>query len=135
MVKGCCLCGQVRFEISGAISSIVHCHCSLCRKSSGTAFATNGFVDRASFKLVAGAEYLSAYEYKPGKRRYFCSACGSPIFSDSEDDSTRIRVRLGVIDSDIAERPVAHNFVSSKACWEDLDAELPRNDGYEAGRS
>jgi hypothetical protein len=55
------------------------------------------------------------------------------ISSDTKDPD-RIRIRLGAIDSDIKERPVSHNFVSSKACWEDLDDELPRSDGYETGR-
>ena len=135
MYRGSCLCGQVQFTIEGTISSIVHCHCSLCQKSSGSAFATNGFVDLDAFQIVSGADVLSRYEYRPGKIRYFCSACGSPIYSSNVADPHRIRIRLGVIDSPIQERPISHNFVSSRACWEDLDAKLPRSDGYEPGRS
>ena len=135
MYEGSCLCGHVRFTVTGGIRSIVHCHCSLCRKSSGTAFATNGFVELRGFCVTTGQERLASYEHRPGKRRHFCGSCGSPIYSDNANDPGRIRVRLGVIDSDITERPVSHNFVSSRACWDDLDAELPRSDAYEAGRS
>ena len=132
--QGSCLCGSVKFEISDAIHSIIHCHCSLCRKSSGTAFATNGFVRTADFTVTEGQAELSAFESTPGRMRHFCSNCGSPIFSSNVQDPDRIRIRLGVVDSDIVERPMSHNFVSSKADWEDLDAELPRYDGYEPGR-
>ncbi len=134
MYQGSCLCGSVKFEIADAIDSIIHCHCSLCRKSSGTAFATNGFVRTADFTVTEGQSELSAFESRPGRERYFCSKCGSPIYSSNIQDPDRIRIRLGVVDSDVVERPISHNFVSSKADWEDLDAELPRYDGYEPGR-
>ena len=88
----------------------------------------------ADFTVTEGESEISAFESKPGRERYFCSNCGSPIFSSNAQDPDRIRIRLGVVDSDIVERPISHNFVSSKADWEDLDAELPRYDGYEPGR-
>jgi len=134
MYQGACLCGAVAVEISGQISSIIHCHCSLCRRSSGTAFATNGFVQTSDFNVVKGAENLSSYAFKPGRLRHFCRTCGSPVYSSNEQDPARIRVRLGIIASDITERPVSHNFYSSRANWEDLDAELPRYDSFEPGR-
>ena len=134
MYEGACLCGAVAVEISGPISSIIHCHCTLCRKSSGTAFATNGFVQTSDFNVVKGTENLSVFAFKPGRLRHFCRTCGSPVYSSNEQDPARIRVRLGIIASDIAERPVSHNFYSSRANWEDLDAELPRYDSFEPGR-
>ena len=134
MYHGACLCGEVRVEVSGPISSIIHCHCTLCRKSSGTAFATNGFVQTSDFNVVKGTENLSVFAFKPGRLRHFCRTCGSPVYSSNEQDPARIRVRLGIIASDIAERPVSHNFYSSRANWEDLDAELPRYDSFEPGR-
>ena len=70
----------------------------------------------------------------PGRSRHFCSQCGSPVYSSNEDDPTRLRIRLGIIDSEIIERPISHNFVSSKANWEDLEADLPHYDGLEPSR-
>jgi hypothetical protein len=134
MYSGSCLCGTVRVQVTGNIENIIHCHCSLCRKSSGTAFATNGFVQTKDLAITSGDSALKAFEYKPGKRRHFCSTCGSPIYSSSDADTERVRVRIGIIDSDITERPISHNFVSSRANWEDLNAELPRHDGFEPGR-
>ncbi|MFK3861876.1 GFA family protein [Pseudoalteromonas rhizosphaerae] len=134
MYQGSCLCNKVTVQIDGPIQSIIHCHCSLCRKASGTAFATNGFINRADFKVIKGNEWLSSFEFKPGRIRYFCSACGSPIYSENLDDISRLRLRLGILDSDITERPMSHNFVSSKANWEQINADIPHYDGFEPTR-
>lgn len=134
MYQGSCLCKKIAIQIDGSIDSIIHCHCSLCRKSSGTAFATNGFINRADFKVVKGQDNLTAFEFKPGRIRHFCSACGSPVFSENLDDISRLRLRLGILDSDITERPISHNFVSSKANWELLNSDLPQYDGFEPNR-
>ncbi len=135
MLTGKCLCGAVQVQISGEISDIIHCHCSLCRKSTGTAYATNGFVKTDEFKIISTPNALSTFSFKPGRERHFCQSCGSPVYSSNAQDSTRIRIRLGLIDSDIPQKPLSHNFVSSKANWDDLDADLPRYDGFEPSRA
>jgi hypothetical protein len=134
MYKGSCLCGAISVEISGIISDIIHCHCSLCRKNSGTAFATNGFIDTNDFTIIDGDNRLGSYEFKQGKKRHFCTVCASPIFSSNSDNPNQLRIRLGLLDSPINERPKSHNFISSKASWEDLDAELPRYEEFEPSR-
>lgn len=134
MYKGSCLCGDVELEVTGPIDSIIHCHCSKCRKNSGTAFATNGFIKRDDLKVISGAGLLTGFETSKGKVRHFCSRCASPVYSSNDADPERLRLRLGILDSPIKERPVSHNFVSSKANWEDLDADLPRYDAHEPGR-
>lgn len=134
MYLGKCLCGEVQIKIKGAISDIIHCHCSLCRKNSGTAFATNGFINARDFDIVAGKDSLTSFSFKPGRNRHFCTRCGSPVYSSNEQDPARYRIRLGILDSDIVERPISHNFVSSKASWEELDAKLPRYDSFEPNR-
>ena len=134
MYHGSCLCGGIKVAISGPISQIIHCHCSLCRKSSGTAFATNGVVELVDFNLSDEANLLASFELSPGKRRYFCRRCASPIYSTNARDYKRIRLRLGILDSAIKERPISHNFVTSKANWEEMDAKLPWYEGHEPGR-
>lgn len=134
MYKGSCLCGQVKVVIQGPIESIIHCHCSKCRKNSGTAFSTNGFVLRKDFVMTQGSEALGKYEASPGKFRYFCANCASPIYSTSPATPEYVRLRLGLLDCDITERPASHNFVKSMANWENLDAALPRYDEHEPDR-
>lgn len=133
MYQGSCLCGAVKIELNGNITDIIHCHCSLCRKSSGTAYATNGFIESKDLN-VSGKEFLAFYEVKPGKKRHFCRVCASPIYSSNDQNKDKLRVRLGIFDSEISERPISHNFVSSKACWDDLDDTLPRYDSHEPSR-
>ena len=134
MYKGDCLCGGIQLIVSGKISDIIHCHCSLCRKSSGTAFATNGFVNAAEISITKGKGLLKYYELRPGKKRHFCSNCGSPIYSSSNADPTRFCLRLGIVDSDIVEKPMSHNFVTSKANWDSLDINLPHYEAHEPTR-
>jgi len=131
---GGCLCGKVRYEIRGGIRSIVMCHCSICRKAQGSAFATNGIVNADEFVFVSGEDNLTGYESSPGQTKYFCKTCGSPIISKNIKRSGQVRVRLGTIESDIRERPEAHIFVGSKANWEEICGELPQFDSYELGR-
>ncbi len=135
MYHGSCLCGKVTLQIQGPIESIIHCHCSMCRKNSGTAYATNGFVAADDLVIKTGEEFIATYETSPGKKRHFCKNCASPVFSSNEQIPDKVRLRLGILDSDIEERPISHNFVSSKANWDDLDADLPRYNSFEPSRS
>ncbi|WP_394230641.1 GFA family protein [Shewanella colwelliana] len=134
MYLGQCLCGEISIKVNGPITDIIHCHCSLCRKNSGTAYATNGFINRADFEIVEGSESLTTFSFKPGRNRHFCRRCGSPVFSSNKQDPSRLRIRLGILDSDISEKPASHNFVTSKASWDDLDANLPRYETFEPSR-
>jgi hypothetical protein len=134
MYHGSCLCGAITLALHGPITDIIHCHCSRCRKSTGSAYATNGFVATEHLEILTGQSLLRSYSSAPGKHRHFCMQCASPVFSSNEQEPHRLRIRLGVLDDDILERPISHNFVSSKANWDDLDACLPRYDGYEPSR-
>jgi hypothetical protein len=131
MYKGGCLCGVVRFEITGEIKNIIYCHCSKCRKAQGSAFATNGNMDENEFNIVSGHDDLTGYESSPGQIKYFCKHCGSPILSKNKSKPGNIRVRLGTIESDIAEKPESHIFATSKANWEEIEGgDLPQYESY-----
>lgn len=134
MYEGSCLCGAIEVRITGSISSIIHCHCSLCRKSSGTAYATNGFVNVSELAVLDPNGKLGSHEHNKGKKRHFCTVCASPIYSSNVEDPTRVRIRIGILDSQITERPVSHNFMASKAVWDDPDSQLPRYERYEPSR-
>jgi hypothetical protein len=135
LYTGGCLCGAVRFEITEPIRHIVYCHCSQCRKAQGSAFATNGIVSASGFRFLSGADNLTGFESSPGQNKYFCKACGSPILSKTESKPDQVRVRIGTIDSAIAERPEAHIFATSKANWETIAGDLPQFEGYEPSRN
>ena len=66
--------------------------------------------------------------------KYFCQNCGSPIISKSKSNPNKVRIRLGTIESDIIERPIAHIFATSKANWEEIEGDLPQYETYEPNR-
>jgi hypothetical protein len=114
------LCGTVRFEISGGLGPIIACHCSICRRSSGSAFACNASVQASRFQLLQGQETISEYESSPGYFRAFCSRCGSPIYGRSARHPAIRRVRLGTLEDNPGAGPAAHVWVGSKASWFDI---------------
>jgi hypothetical protein len=66
MVSGQCLCGKVRFEVSGDLGNVRLCYCELCRRANGTAFSANVRVPADSYELLSGHEVIREYESSPG---------------------------------------------------------------------
>ena len=89
---------------------------------------------RSLNKFINGEDNLTAYQASDDQKKYFCTTCGSPIYSQRDSRPDDIRIRLGTVTSDISERPQAHIFVTSKANWEDITGDLPQYDEYEPGR-
>lgn len=126
MHKGSCLCGSVRYELIGALGEFGYCHCTSCRKASGSSHAANAPIDRTDFRLVTGAETLREFESSPGKFRAFCSCCGSPIYAYLAATRDILRIRLGSLDTAFEKQPRAHTFVSDKAAWEPIGDSIPQ---------
>ncbi len=128
MINGSCLCGSVKYEISGAVGDIVHCHCSTCRKAHGSAFSSVASVQDCDFKL-SNRDSLKSYESSAGKHRYFCSNCGSQLYAKREGTSHLI-LRLGSLDSDLYSPEKEHIWVSQKASWYCIDSKLPLREKF-----
>jgi hypothetical protein len=60
-MRGTCLCGDVAFEMTGPIEPLVHCHCSMCRKHHGAAFASFVSVPEASFRWLRGEDGIARF--------------------------------------------------------------------------
>src|SRR3954462_11938525 len=99
MYKGSCLCRRVQYDVIGELGDFGYCHCTSCRKASGSAHAANAPVERAQFRLLSGADTLREFESTPGKLRAFCSRCGSPIYAYLAASADVLRVRLGTLDT------------------------------------
>lgn len=121
---GSCLCGAVRYEIAGELGPAYYCHCSRCRKSSGTGHAANAVMARTQFLVRAGLDQLRSYVADNGVERLFCGTCGSPL---AVGRGEHLRLRLGSLDSPLALGPQVRIFVGSKAAWEAIDDDLPRH--------
>lgn len=123
-VKGGCLCGRVRYQITGPLFNADHCHCSMCRRQHGAAFATYAEFDPRHFQWIAGADLVKVYEVSAGGGWCFCSGCGSTL---AGTENGRINtVTLGTVEGDPGIRPELHIFTASKAPWHDICDDLPQ---------
>lgn len=127
MHTGSCLCGTVRYEIRGEFGAGFYCHCTRCRKASGTAFASNAVVAADDFVITSGAETLKTFVADTGLHRSFCGNCGAPIISRREG-VPQVRVRLGALDTPLGagQGPKAHIYVASKADWWEIRDDFPQ---------
>src|SRR3954468_4964455 len=99
-LQGSCLCGGVQFEITAPFVWASHCHCSRCRKHSGTFGLTQGRVPRSRFRLLTGEELIRVFSPGSGKVKAFCGECGSSLFGGDWPQGEEISVRLGSLDGD-----------------------------------
>jgi hypothetical protein len=128
MLRGSCLCGGVRYEADAELGPSVHCHCTQCRKASGTSFATNASLPASAFRFVEGEALVGAFESSPGTFRCFCTRCGSPLIKRVADRPDELRLRLGTLDDDPHTTPAAHIFLRSRAPWTVLADDLPKHE-------
>ena len=77
-MRGNCLCGEVEFEIVGEAPRLYQCHCSLCRKQSGSTSNSSLLIESESFRWLGGEDRISSYVKELGFRSDFCSRWGPP---------------------------------------------------------
>jgi hypothetical protein len=124
MLTGSCLCGAVSYEADAAVEGIAHCHCESCRKTHGSAFSSIASVPRDRFRWTKGEDLLSSYESSPGKRRRFCSRCGSHLVAEREG-AGQVMLRLGCLDTPVRTDRQWHIWRSDGASWYDPKAAHP----------
>jgi hypothetical protein len=117
-VTGSCLCGQVIYELSGNLGVFQYCHCSRCRKFTGSAHATNLLVAPDQFKWLTGEAYIGRFEPKDTKHfaTSFCKHCGSSLPWLGKQKKAVI-VPAGTLDTDPGIKPSQNIFWGSKAPW------------------
>jgi len=127
-LRGSCLCGDYRFEITGRIRFLKACHCTRCRKMSGSTFATYARALTKDLVVVSGADALVCYERSPGTVIAFCRRCGS-LVPYPPAGSPEVEFGAGLLDDDPGVGIAYHIFVASRAPWCELTDDLPKFDG------
>ena len=125
MATGRCLCGTFEFTVEGSFGDVRYCHCSQCRRQSGTAFTANARVHRSQWSIRGPREQIAEYEHRPGRYKAFCSRCGSPLYARSDEDPDDVRVRLGGFEGELDVRTTGHVWVDSKASWYEIEDGIP----------
>ncbi len=123
-ISGSCLCHKITFTVEGRVSRFAMCYYSRCRKATGSAHASNLFVEANQVDWLTGEENICRYELPEAERfsRAFCGSCGSPVPCLGRD-KLRYVIPAGCLDSDPGVRPDVKIYVAHKAPWyQDLEA-------------
>lgn len=132
-MKGSCLCGKVVYEVDALETPITHCSCQTCRKAHSAAFNTGAGVLAEKFRWLSGEEKLSAFESSPGKKRYFCSECGTQLVAIKQGAPYYV-LRVGSLDDDPGQRPAQRIWVSHEVDWLEYRDQLPEHPQWPPGR-
>ena len=133
IIKGGCLCGNIRFEAVGKPIWIGYCHCEKCRRATGAPAVTHVGFSESDLTFIKGKQKL--FESSPGVRRGFCADCGTPLTYDGDRFPSYIQVYLGTLDEPDQLLPQAHVHTSEKISWYEVDDALPRFLGSAAAGS
>jgi len=128
MITGSCLCGAVRYQVEGQLARMTHCHCTMCRKAHGAAFATYATGGTSRFAWISGGDAITRFESSPDVERAFCRHCGAVVPSLFGDT---LSLPAGNLDGDPGIRPSCHIFTAQAAPWHRIGDDLPRHDGWD----
>lgn len=121
-MQGECLCGAVKFEINQPLGNVYQCHCSLCRKVSGSHANSATFVEQRNFNWLSGQQFIQSYQKPTGFRSDFCHNCGS-FLPNPIKDSTLMWLPMGLLNDDesLNNSNIAVKLhENSKAVWDNI---------------
>ncbi|MFQ6018380.1 MAG: GFA family protein [Kiloniellaceae bacterium] len=128
---GGCLCGRIRYRVTGPIESVVHCHCGMCRRATGAAVVTWITVPVARFAITKGEP--ATYRSSDHGRRSYCPSCGAQIAFNSTHAPDDVDVTLGTLDHPEDHPADRHVWTSSRLPWLELDPDLPAHAAFTPG--
>ena len=114
--KGGCLCGARRYEIEGEVGGVLVCHCSLCRKATGSIGNAILIVPKAQFRWVEGADHGVTFALRPTYSVTRCKTCGTPL--PAEEDQNNVYLTAGTLDDPLGAGIERHLFCASRADWD-----------------
>jgi hypothetical protein len=128
IIGGKCFCGAVQYEVADAFLYAMNCHCSNCRRTTGSAFKPFAGIERAKLTVTKGADGLLIYGEDKANDVH-CRVCGSLLFSVVRDGAYA-HVAMGSLIDAPSIRPTQHIFVGSKAPWFTITDDLPQHDAH-----
>ncbi len=118
MYQGSCLCGKVQYKLLSEPQRVSSCHCTMCQKQHGAAFATYGNLPKADLVYVAGADLLASYNSSANIERKFCKECGSSLeWCGSAEHPNWTSITLSTLDTPLNPETITQIFTETKACW------------------
>ena len=123
MITGGCLCGGVRYEISGPLRGVIACHCSQCRRTSGH-YAAMTSAPSADITLTSSAS-LRWYRSSDSAERGFCGVCGGNLFWKLAGRDS-LSITAGTLDLPTGIEMEQHIFVADKSDYYSIEDDLPK---------
>ena len=126
-----CLCGAIHIRAELPSKWVAHCHCSRCRKSTGTGHASNVFVSNAQLTWTGDTSQIKTYKLPEAQRfaRTFCTQCGGPL-PRMIGDTRQVFVPAGTLEDEPNIKPQARIFQNSKVSWSCTGDQVPCFDEY-----
>lgn len=124
---GGCMCGAVRYRLTGPFSYSAHCHCRSCQRSVGAGITTYTGIPLDRFQVIAGT--LSVYDSSPGVQRGFCNRCGTSLTYSGEgwDD---MAVHSATLDDPSVVHPTSNVYLAERQPWIAIDDRLKNYQGF-----
>ena len=124
-LTGQCLCQVVKFSLPDDFIYAFYCHCSECRRFSGSPFSAAGGIAKERLVILSGEKHLKYYRKREAANMVYCELCGSSLFSDNFSKGLS-HIRLGTLNEAPSLKPQMHVFVDSKASWYEINDDLPQ---------
>lgn len=118
------MCGALRYEIDGEFDGVWMCHCSNCRKASGSTGNAILIVKRENFRWIAGEDHRQTFTLRPTYSITRCKTCGTPL--PAEEDETNVYLTAGTLDDALGVGVKTRIFCGSRGDW-DRDMEGTRH--------
>lgn len=133
VLSGGCLCGQVRYQISGPRRNIINCHCENCRRTHGHVSAYTS-VDKKDLLLTSQQSLKWYHDQSPDTYRGFCSECGSSLFWDAKHDNNKMAISGGTLDAGHGLKTIGHVYVGEAGDYYEISDGLPQFEGSNGGQ-
>jgi hypothetical protein len=114
-IEGGCLCGAVRYVVSGTPIGVAWCHCQSCRRHSGAPVSVFLAVGRDAYAVTKGD--ITRFNSSPGRWRGFCARCGSTLTCEGEPTSPEVHFHIGSVDRAAQFPPTRHIFPEERLPW------------------
>ena len=128
LLTGKCYCGAVQYAVPDEFRYSMICHCSNCRRTTGSAFKPFGGIERQKFSVTQGKDGLLIYGGDQAHDAH-CGKCGSLLYSVVRE-AAWVHVTMGTLVDAPTIQPSCHIFVGSKAAWETIADDLPQYEGH-----
>ena len=125
---GRCLCDAVHYAVADEFIYALNCHCSNCRRATGSAFKPFVGIERTKLSITKGEESLLIFGNENAHDTH-CKVCGSLLYSVVRDGAF-VHVTMGTLVDDPTIQPTAHIFVGSKAAWFTITDHLPQHEEF-----